>query len=75
MMALRDEHDRVIDRFGREVVLLVGLEPKHFPRHVKACDLTATLVKELATAHRSADHFVEVFGRLAFAEDRHVAGV
>src|SRR5215472_8672071 len=73
--ALDDEDDRVVDCLGREVVVLVEFKAKHFPDHIKAGDLPASVVKKLAAAHRSADHLVEVFGWLALAEDFHVAGV
>jgi hypothetical protein len=63
--ALKREYNCIVDRLRREVVLLIWFEPKHVPWHIKAGDLTATVAKYLATAYQSADHLVQIFGRLA----------
>src|SRR5207249_868298 len=63
------------DRLRGKPVLLAELEAEDLARQMERGDLPAPVVEQLADADRAADHLVEIFGRLAFAVDLHVARI
>src|ERR1700747_1409601 len=64
---------RVGDRLGAERVLRAGLYTEDIARQIEGSDLAATVAHGLEGAHCSADHFVEVSSRTAFAVDLYIA--
>ena len=58
---------------GAERVLRAGLYPEDIARQIKGSDLAATVAQGFEGAHRSADHFVEISSRTAFAVDLCIA--
>src|SRR5262249_1638028 len=64
---------RLDDRLGGECVLRAGLYTEDVARQIEGSDLAATVVQSFEGAHRSADHFVEIASRIAFAVDLCIA--
>src|SRR5262249_62386536 len=64
---------RVGDRLGRERMLRAGLYTEDVARQIEGSDVAAAVAHGLEGAHRSADHFVEISSRTAFAVDLCIA--
>src|SRR5207302_8363139 len=53
--------------FGGQAMRRTGIETEHVAGQVERADLAPSVVEKLVGANRTADHLIDVFGRLTFA--------
>src|SRR6185436_6344709 len=62
-------------RLGGKCVLVAGLEAEYVARQIERADLPPAIGEHLVSAHRPAEHLVEIIGRFVLAVDLGGAGV
>src|SRR5262249_40560504 len=61
------------DRLGAEPMNRVGLEAENVARKMERADLPPAVTQHLVSAHRAADHLIEVFPGIVLAINLRIA--